>query len=97
MAGVRHRPAPPLDGEGEGGGRSISLQRHSLLRLTVDDAGGRQTVPLYARWASDAVVACVLGRLGDPALLREGGAVQEHGPAGSPPRQSAPRQRQCQR
>jgi hypothetical protein len=77
--------------------RSISPERHLLRRLTVDDAGGRQTVPLYARRASDAVVACGLGRLRGPALLREGGAVQEHGLAGSPLRQSAPRQRQCQR
>src|SRR5215470_20204032 len=64
-------------------------QQHPLLRLTVDDAGGLQagrTVSPYAQRPGDAVVEYVLGRLRDPVLLREGGAVQEHGPAGSPPR-----------
>ena len=77
--------------------RGLSTQWHSLPRLTVDDVGGLQagrTVSQYARRAGDAVVGCVLGRLRGPALLREGGAVQEHGPTGSPLRQSAPRQRQ---
>src|SRR5215831_8836513 len=82
------------------GVRDFIPQRHSRLRWTVDAAGGRQTgwpVLLYAQQAGDAVVAYDLGRVKAPARLREGGAVPEHGLTGSPLRQSAPRQRQCQR